>query len=123
MAPLQVAREVMPVKRRATRAMEMGCIVYYACFHSGRGHDRFESRTRSELRLDSTIEQRLVWIIHHRAPLCPADSPRKLVWIIRWAADQGEHFSVARIERDDGTPFVRHGELRYGLQIQIDGQP
>src|ERR1019366_5294933 len=89
---------------------------------SGGSHDDLEHRTRSELRLDGFVEQRLTGIGDQPVPLITRDAHREFVGIERGAADHRQNFAIARIHGDNGAgPALQRLFGRY-LHIEIDGE-
>ena len=93
-----------------------------ALLKAGDGHEDFERGSRSELRLEGLVHQRVVRILDELVPVVAVDADGEGVWIEAGAGDHGENFAVARIHGDDGAVARTESEFGGVLQIFVDGE-
>ena len=116
------ALELAPVKSSIAGAVCGKTFRGIVIFQHRRGGDNFEDGTGRELGLNGAIKKRAQFIFVELLPFFFGNANREIVWIRRWAADHGENFAGARIERDDGARARAEGLLGNRLQIVVDGQ-
>src|SRR6266853_562040 len=120
--PIDPTLELPAIKSgvaRAKRRERFGRILVLQ--HGGGGYD-FENRARRKLRLNGSIQQRMLRIFVETLPVICRDTDREIIGVQSRMADHGQDFSGARVQRDCRTRAPAQGLLRNFLQVVINGQ-
>ena len=91
-------------------------------FEHGRGRDDLEDGTGRQLRLNRAIQQGMQRVVVELLPLLVRNANGEIIGIRSGAADHGEHFAGARIERHHRAGSCAERLLRDLLQIVVDGE-
>ena len=117
-----VALEKAAIKGGAARTVDAEIVVDRSGLKRREGHDRLEGGPGRLLCLDGAVHQRMIGVVQQHLPILRTDAAGKQVGIERGPAHHGEHFAGSRVESHHRATAVFHGQLGYGLQIQIDGE-
>src|SRR6202030_1734861 len=91
-------------------------------FQHGRGGDDFKNGAGRELRLNGAIQHGVQWIVVKALPYLVRNAHGEIVGVRRGAADHGENFTGARVERDYGAGARSQRLFGHLLQVVINGE-